>query len=144
MSTGGILKGGVSTRYWGFEGGAQPPHRLYNLEIQWPRPCNLVGSWDISFAVKPDIVSVAGHNMQWGRYVCLSCSQKRENTAFELVLRSASSWHSNSGKQVARSSTPCQKRSQGWGTKSELWSKYMQQSRQCWKREEFCKTSSFC
>ena len=47
----------------------------------------------------------------------MSASQKRENTEFELVLRSA--WGlSSPGKQVARSSTPCQKRSQVWGTES--------------------------
>ena len=34
-------------------------------------------------------MSVAGANMQWGRFVCPSCSQNRENTEFELVLRSA-------------------------------------------------------
>ena len=59
--------------------------------------------------MKPDIVAVAGANMHWGRFVCPSCSQKREKTAFELVLQSA--WGlSSPGKQVARSSTPCQKR----------------------------------
>ena len=64
---------------------------------------------------------------------CPSCSQKKENTAFELVLRSA--WGLLSpGKQVARSSTPCQKRSQIWGTESERWPKYIHQF---WKREEF-------
>ena len=30
--------------------------------------------------------NVAGANMQWGCFVCPSCSQKRESTAFELVL----------------------------------------------------------
>ena len=35
-----------------------------NLGIQGPCPHNLVGSQDISLAVKPDIVSVAGANMQ--------------------------------------------------------------------------------
>ena len=29
------------------------------------RSHNLVGSWDISLAVKPDNVGVAGANMQW-------------------------------------------------------------------------------
>ena len=63
---------------------------------------------------------VAGTNMQWGRSVCLSCNQKRENTIFELVLQNA--WELlSSGKQVGRSSTPCQKKdpSVGWGRESE-------------------------
>ena len=38
--------------------------------------------------MKPDIVVVGGANMQWGHFVCPSCTQKRENTAFELVLQS--------------------------------------------------------
>ena len=72
----------------------------------------------------PDIMGVAGANMQWGRFVCPSCSQKRENIAFELVLRST--WGlSSPGKQVARSSTPCQKSSQVWGTESERWPRYL-------------------
>ena len=46
--------------------------------------------------------------MQWGRFVCPSCNQKRENTAFEIVLRSAwGLW--NPDKQVGRSSTQCRK-----------------------------------
>ena len=70
-------------------------------------------------------MGVAGANMQWGRFVCPSCSQKRESTAFELILRSA--WGlSSPGKQVGRSSTPCQKRRQVWGRESEPWPKYMQ------------------
>ena len=40
-------------------------------------------SWDISLAVKPNSVGVAGVNMQWAHFVS---HQKRENTAFELVL----------------------------------------------------------
>ena len=60
--------------------------------------------------LKPEIVGVAGANMQWGHYVCPSCSQMRESTAFELILRSA--WGLLSpGKQVGRSSTACRKRS---------------------------------
>ena len=82
------------------------------------------------------IVSVADANTQWGRFVSPSCSQKRENTAFELVLRS--DWRlSSTGKQVDRSSIPCRKRSQVWGRGSERWPKYMQQRHQCWKWEEF-------
>ena len=42
----------------------------------------------IFLAVKPNIVGVAGANMQWGHFVCPSCCQKRENTEFELVLQS--------------------------------------------------------
>ena len=58
--------------------------------------------------VKPEIVGVAGANMQWGHFVCPSSSQKRESTAFDLILQSA--WGlSSSGKQVGRSSTPCPK-----------------------------------
>ena len=34
-------------------------------------------------------VGVAGANMQWGHFVCSSSSQKRESTAFDLILRSA-------------------------------------------------------
>ena len=89
-----------------------------------------MGSWDISLALKPNIMGVAGANMQWGHFVCPGCSQKREKT---VVLRST--WGvSNSGKQVAsRSSTPCRKKSQVWGKESEQWPRYMylQQRRQC-------------
>ena len=56
-------------------------------------------------------MGVAGANMEWDRFICPSCSQWRENTASELVLRS--DWGlSSPGKQVGRSSTPCPKRSQ--------------------------------
>ena len=73
-----------------------------------------MGSLDISLAVKPGIMGVAGANMQWGRFVCTSCCQKREKPA---VLQSA--WGLLSpDKQAARSSTPCQKRGQVWGTES--------------------------
>ena len=34
-------------------------------------------------------MSLHGANMQWGCFVCPSCSQKRESTTFELILRSA-------------------------------------------------------
>ena len=52
--------------------------------------------------------------MQWGHFACPSCCQKRENTATELVLQSV--WEfSSPGKQVARGSTPCWKRSQSLG-----------------------------
>ena len=62
--------------------------------------------------------------MQWGRFICPSCSQKRESTAFDLILQSA--WGlSSPGKQVGRSSTPCPKRSQVWDRESEWWPKYM-------------------
>ena len=67
-------------------------------------------------------MGVAGANMQWGHFVCPSSSQKRESTA---SLRSA--WGlSSPGKQVGRSSTPCQRRSQVWGRESEWWPKCMQ------------------
>ena len=65
--------------------------------------------------MKPDITGVADVKMKWGHFVYPSCSQKRENTAFELVLKST--WGlASPGKQVAISSTPCQKRGQVWGT----------------------------
>ena len=68
---------------------------------------------------------VVGSNMQWGHFVCPSSSQKRESTAFDLIVRSA--WGlSSPGKRVGRSSTPCRKRSQVWGRESERWPKYMQ------------------
>ena len=71
--------------------------------------------------------------MQWGRFVCTSCNQ--ENTEFELVLRSA--WElSSSGKQVARSNTPCQKGVKFGVVKVNGGQNIiMQQSHQCWKRE---------
>ena len=34
-----------------------------------------------------EIVCVAGANMQWGNFVCPSSSQKKESTAFDLILR---------------------------------------------------------
>ena len=70
-------------------------------------------------------MGVAGTNMQWGHFVCHSSSQKRESTAFDLILQSA--WGlSSPSKQVGRSSTPCRKRSQVWGKESERWPKHMQ------------------
>ena len=72
----------------------------------------------------------ANHVCSWyqhavGSFACPSSSQKRESTAFDLILRSA--WGlSSPGKQVDRSSTPCRKRSQVWGRESEQWLKYMQ------------------
>ena len=62
------------------------PRRPRNLQFQWLRPHALVGTWGISLAVKPEIVGVAGANMQWGHFVCPSSSQK--NTAFHLILQS--------------------------------------------------------
>ena len=139
---GGILKGSVPPLREVER--AQPPCCLCNLGFWWPRPHNLVSSWGISLAAKLKIVGIAGPNMQWGHFVCPSSSQKRENTAFDLILWSA--WGlSSPGKQVGRStqcSTPCRKRSHVWGRESERWPKYMQQSRQCWKWEEFRKTTS--
>ena len=86
---------------------------------------NLVCHTGISLAVKPEIMGVAGANMQWGHFVCPSSSQKRESTAFDLILQST--WElSSPSKQVGRSSTPCWKRSQVWGRESEQWPKYMQ------------------
>ena len=78
------------------------------LWLQWPRLCTLVGTRVISLAVKPEIVGVAGANMQWGHFVCPSSSQKRQSTAFYLILKSA--WGlSSPSKQVGRSSTSCRK-----------------------------------
>ena len=57
---------------------------------------------------------------------------KRENTAFDLVLQS--DWELLSlGTQDARSSTPCQKRSQVWDIEKERWPRYLQQRCHCWK-----------
>ena len=137
---------------WNFTGGVpidagskgmQPPRSPRNLWFPWSHPSNLMGpgSWDIFLAVNPDIVGVAGSNMQWGHFVCPSCSQKRENTAFELVLQSDCGLSSH-GKQVGRSSTPCRKRSQVWGREIEQWPKYIHQICQCWKWETFWETSS--
>ena len=54
-----------------------------------------------------------------GRFVCCSCCQKGD-----LVLQSA--WELLSlGKQVARSNTPCQKRSQVWDLESDWNLEYM-------------------
>ena len=81
----------------------QPPPKLW---FQWPRPRTLVDTCGISLAVKPQIVGVACANMQWGHFVCPSASQKRESTAFDLILWSA--WRlSSPDKQVGRSSIPC-------------------------------------
>ena len=53
-------------------------------------------------------MGVAGANMQWGHFVSPSSSQKRESTAFDLILQSA--WGlSSPGKQVGGSSSPCHK-----------------------------------
>ena len=69
---------------------ARRPHHLHNL----------VGSWDISVAIKPDVVCVAGAN--------------------ELVL--LSTWGlSSPNKQVSRSSTPYWKTSWVLSTESECW-----------------------
>ena len=44
-------------------------------------------------------MGVAGPNMQWDHFFCPSSSQKRESTAFELILRST--WGlSTPGKQI--------------------------------------------
>ena len=69
--------------------GAVPRLCPRKLWFQWPRPQALVGTWGISLAVKPEIVSVAGTNMQWGHFVCPGSSEKRESTAFDLILQSA-------------------------------------------------------
>ena len=113
------------------------------------RPRNLKGFTDFAhaiwwvadtfpLAVKFDIMGVASANVQC-RFVCpsTSCSQKRENTGFELVPRST--WGCSSpSNHVCRSNIPCWKRSQVCGSESEQWPKYMQQRHpQCWKWEEF-------
>ena len=116
---GWILKA-VSPRWWGF---------------------NLVGSWDISLAVKPNIMGVAGeHAME---SFCLSQLQSKEG---ENCSPTKHLGLSRSGKQTARRSTPCQKKSQVWGKESERWPRYMylQQRHQCWKWEEFWKTLVLC
>ena len=94
------------------------PPTQFVVSVTPPTRSRAVGSRGISLAVKPEIVGVAGASMQWGHFVCPSSSQKRESTAFDLILRSA--WGlSSPGKQVGRSSTPCRKRSQVWGRESE-------------------------
>ena len=56
--------------------------------------------------MKPEIVGVAGANMQWGHFVSPSSSQKRESTAFDLILRNA--WGlSSPGKQVGGFAAEC-------------------------------------
>ena len=120
---GEILKG-VSTRYLGFEGGAalSPPTQIV---VSVTPPTHSGGSWSIYLGVKPEIMGVAGANMQCCHFVCPSSSQKRKSTAFDLILRST--WGLLSpGKQVGRSSTPYRKRSQLWGRQSEWWPKYLQ------------------
>ena len=96
---GWILKGSLPVN--GSWKGVQPPRHPCNLGIQWPHPHNLASSWDISLAVKPDIVSIPGANMQWGRFICHSCSQLKEGTnCIWIVLWST--WElSSPGKQVA-------------------------------------------
>ena len=120
---GGVLNG-VSS-WSGVARGHSPLAWPRKLRFQWPRPCALVGTWGIFLAVKPEIVGIAGANMQWSHFICPSSGQKRESTAFDLILWSTW-WLSSPGKQVSRSSTPCWKRSQVWDRESERWSKYMQ------------------
>ena len=92
--------------------------------IHWPDYTIWCVADTFPLLLKPKLKSIAAANMQWGHFACPSCSQNRENTAFELVLQST--WGlSSPHKQVARSSTPCWKRSQVWGTESERWPKYM-------------------
>ena len=82
-------------------------------------------SGGISLVVKPEMVAVAGANMQWGHFVCPSFSQKRESTAIDLILQSA--WGvSSPSKQVGRSSTPSSEKEPSLGRESEQWAKYMQ------------------
>ena len=118
---GGNFKGSCPPVNWGSKG-ASPPTQFV---VSVTPPTRSGGYLGISLAVEPEIVGVAGANMQWGHFVCPSSSEKRESTAFDLILRSA--WGlSSPGKQVGRSSTPCLKRSQVWGSESERWPKYMQ------------------
>ena len=73
-------------------------------------------------------MGVVSANMQWARFFLPSCSEKRKSTVFELILQST--WGlSSPGKQVGRSSTLCQKRSQVWDRENEQWPYYMQQGR---------------
>ena len=112
---GGNFKGGVPP-LTGIRRG-QSPLAAYAI-------CGFSDPALISLAVKPEIVGVAGANMQWGHFVCPSSSQKMESTAFDLILRRV--WRlSSPSKRVGRSSTPCRKRSQVWGRESER-PKYMQ------------------
>ena len=93
----------LNNEYWGnFKGGVLQSigvrRGLRPLAANCPHD---LGTWGSSLAVKPEIVGVAGANMQWSHFVCPSFSQKRESTAFDLIL------FSNPSKQVGRSSTPC-------------------------------------
>ena len=115
---GGILKGGVPP-LTGVRRGLCP--LAAHVICGFSDPTHAL--WWV--AVKAEIVVVAGANMQWGHFVCPSSSQKRESTAFDLILRSGGGL-SSPGKRVGRSSTPCRKRSQVWGRESERWPKYMQ------------------
>ena len=95
---GGDFKGGASPLMWVRKGG-QPLAAHTNCGFCDPAHA----------AVKPEIVSVAGANMQWGHFVCPSSSQKRGSAAFDLILQST--WGlSSPGKQVGRSSTLRRKR----------------------------------
>ena len=63
-------------------------------------------------------MSVAGANMQWSHFVRPSCSQKRKNTAFEIVLRLEvlGDFQFPVKMLLEVVYTPCQKRSHVWGS----------------------------
>ena len=57
----GVGRGCSAHAIWGF---SDPAHAIWWVAETSP-------------LLKPEIVGVAGANMQWGHFVCPSCSQKR-------------------------------------------------------------------
>ena len=94
-----------------------------NYKVGCPPAHPILGFSDISLAGKPNIVGIGGANMKWRHP---SCYHKRENTAFNLVHLQGPWELSSPGKQDARSSIPCRKRSQVWGTENNRWLRYLQ------------------
>ena len=81
-------------------------------------------------------------------YVLALYTNRKQLVAYiETVTNNYSTWFIflkfyKIEKQVSRSSTPCQKRSQVRSTETQQWAKYRQQSCQCWKWKELQKTCS--
>ena len=113
MGGGGIFKGGIPPVKWG-----TAPSLPTQIVVSATSPTHSGGYLRHLLAVEPEIMCAASANMQWGHFVSPSFSQKRESTAFGLILRNA--WRLSSlGKQLGKSSTPCRKKSQVWGRESE-------------------------
>ena len=95
--------------------------------------------------VRIGLCPFAAHTIWWSAETfslptCFVCPSCRDNTAFEIVLRSA--WRLLShGKHVGRSSAPCRKWSQVWGRESEWQRKYMQQRHQNFEEQAQCSIS---